>query len=326
MTADSPAPPPQRTVWPRIFKVLRVVLIVAVVGFAVWYFATIWDEVLPAIARMQPMWLVASAIALLGGLAMNTLAWITLLHGLGHQVPFVRSAQIMLVGQLGKYVPGSAWAYLLQMEIGRQYGVARARVLVASLYAAGVGVVASLALGALALPQIAGEHPEWLWLFLLLPIGLVCLHPAVMTFLANVVLRVFKRPPLEDRVRFRTTVGALGWSLGSYVLYGFHLWLLTDGTVPVTEVLLFSAAIGLAFTVSLFAFLLPSGAGVREAILIGMLGLVMSTADAAAISLVSRGMFTAGDLLTAGAAAIAATVLRRRLHRADHATAEYSDV
>ncbi|MDF2916146.1 MAG: putative integral rane protein [Microbacterium sp.] len=324
--ADPNALHDRRRIVSRILRVARYVLILAVVAFAVWYFATMWDEVGPAIAAMAPWRVAASAVTLLVGLVCNTLAWVTLLRGLGHAVPFVRSAQIMLVGQLGKYVPGSAWAYLLQMEIGRQYGVARARVLVTSLYAAGIGVVASLLLGAVALPQIAAEHPWMLWFFTLLPVGLVCLHPAVMTCLANLVLRVFRRPRLERRVSTSTIAGALGWSLASYVLYGLHLWLLADEHVSFANIFLFSAAIGLAFTASLFAFLVPSGVGVREAVLIGLMALVMSTADASAISLVSRGMFTAGDLLTAGLAAGAAAILRRRLHRSDVSGAEYPDV
>ena len=307
-------------------KVLRWLLILAVVAFAGWYFVNIWDEVAPAIQRMNPLWLVGSFVVLLVGLVMNVIAWVTLLHGLGHPVPFVRSAQIMLVGQLGKYVPGSAWAYILQMELGRQYGIARARVLVASLYAAGVGVVASLILGAAALPQLSQAYPQLLWLFLLLPVGLACLHPAVMTFLANLVLKLFRRPPLEKRVRMATTLGALAWSIGSYAMYGLHLWLLTSAETPFSEVLLFAAALGLGFTASLFAFILPSGVGVREAVLIGMTGLILTVGEASAIALVSRAMFTAGDLLTAGVAALAAFLMHRRLHQSDTATSEYSDV
>lgn len=310
----------------RTLVIARWVLIAAVIGFAIWYFVRMWPEVGPVIAEMNG-WLVAlSFVVLLVGLSFNVAAWVTLLQGLGHPVPFVRSAQIMLVGQLGKYVPGSAWAYLLQMELGRQHGIARARVLVASLYAAGIGVVASLILGATALPSLAAASPNLLWLFLLLPIGLAALHPSVMTFFANLVLRVFRRAPLEHRVRFTTTLGALAWSVGSYLLYGIHLWLLVPVGSAITGSLLFAAALGLGFTLSLFAFLLPSGVGVREAVIIGMSGALLNVAEASAVALVSRAMFTLGDLLMAGGAALAAFALHRRLRQADALTSEYSDV
>ncbi|MDF2506649.1 MAG: hypothetical protein K0Q52_508 [Microbacterium sp.] len=305
---------------------IRWLLIIAVVAFAVWYFVRMWDDVQTALLEMEPWRVSLSFAALLVGLALNVLSWTTILRGLGHPVPIVRGAQIMLVGQLGKYIPGSVWAYLAQMELGRQYGVARARVLVTSLYAAGIGVVCSLILGALALPQISMGHPELLWLFALLPVGLVCLHPAVMTWMANLALRVFRRPPLDHRVQLRTIAVAVLWCLASYATYGVHLWLLSGPEVPLTSVLLMAAAIGLGFTAGLLAFVLPSGVGVREAVLIGLFGTVMSVAEASAISLVSRGMFTAGDLLMAGAAALAATVMHRRLHAQDVRTTEYSDL
>lgn len=309
-----------------IVKIARFVLVAAVIVFAVWYFVRMWGPVTSAVAQMDPWRVAGSFLILLVGLLMNALSWTTILNGLGHPMPVARGAQIMLVGQLGKYVPGSVWAYVLQMELGRQHGVARARVLVTSLYAAGIGVVSSLVLGAFALPQIAQGHPELLWLFALLPLGLVCLHPAVMTFFANLALRVFRREPLDHRVRFGSIAAAVGFSLASYVLYGVHLWLLSNGDVPFTEVLLMSAALSLGFTAGLFAFILPSGVGVREAILIGLLTLIMPVGEASAISLISRGMFTAGDLITAGGAAAVATLMRRRLHRSDVLTSEYADV
>jgi uncharacterized membrane protein YbhN (UPF0104 family) len=323
---ESSTPAKESTPLKRVIAVVRWVLILAVVGFAIWYFVRMWGDVQDALLEMQPWRVVGSFLALLVGLAFNVLSWTTLLRGLGHHVPVIRASQIMLVGQLGKYVPGSVWAYLAQMELGRQYGVARARVLVTSLYAAGIGVVCSLIFGAAALPQISAGHPQLLWLFALLPFGLVCLHPTVMTWLANLALKIFRRPPLEHRVQGKTIALAVLWCLLSYGVYGLHLWLLADARVSILNILLMSAAISLGFTAGLFAFVLPSGVGVREAVLIGLLGTVISAGEASAISLVSRGMFTAGDLLMAGAAALAAGVLHRKLHRADVTESEYPDV
>lgn len=311
---------------PRILLVFRYVLLALVIGFALYYFARQWNVIQPALAAMNPWWVLCSFLALLVGMAANVLSWATILNGLGHVVPFARGAQIMLVGQLGKYVPGSVWAYVMQMELGRQYGIARARVLVTSLYAAGIGVVASLLWGALALPSVAASHPELLWLFALLPIGLICLHPRIMTWLADLALKVFRRPPLEHEVRFTTIAKAVGWALLSYALYGVHLWLLSTGDLTAWDLVVLAAALSLGFTLGLFAFILPSGVGVREAVLIGMMSLVMPLGEASAISLVSRGMFTAGDLLTAGAAALIAFFMRRSLHPSDVRTAEYVDV
>ncbi|MGX5682370.1 lysylphosphatidylglycerol synthase domain-containing protein [Schumannella luteola] len=309
----------------RAVTVVRYVLLAVVVGFAIAFFARQWGDIAEVIQAIPAGAVVLSSVALLIGMLANVLSWVTLLNGLGHVVPLPRGAQIMLVGQLGKYVPGSVWAYVMQMELGRQYGVARARVLVTALYAAGIGVVASLLLGVSIVPELAARHAAFGWLYLLLPIGLVCLHPRVMTWLSNLVLKAFRRPALEHRVRFRTILVAVAWSVLSDLLYGVHLQLLASEFAPATPltVVMLGAALSLGFTASLIAFVLPSGVGVREFVVIAVLVSIVPLADASALALVSRAMFTAGDLLLAGIAVVVVLVLRRRLRPRDEATSEY---
>lgn len=312
----------------RAVTIVRYVLLAIVIGFAIAFFARQWGDITEAIVSIPAGSIMLSSVVLLLGMLANVLSWTTVLNGLGHVVPLPRGAQIMLVGQLGKYVPGSVWAYLTQMELGRQYGVARARVLVTALYAAGIGVVASLILGLSIVPELAAQHAAFGWLYLLLPVGLVCLHPAVMTWLSNLVLKLFRRPPLEHRVRASTIAVAVAWALLSYLLYGVHLQLLALGFAPATPltVLQLGAALSLGFTASLIAFVLPSGAGVREFVVIAVLVTMMSLPDASALALVSRAMFTAGDLLLAGVAVVVVLAMRRRLHARDEATSEYGDL
>jgi uncharacterized membrane protein YbhN (UPF0104 family) len=310
----------------HLFTALRYILLVVVIVFAVVFFARQWSQITEVIAHIPVGASVLSFVVMMIGMVANVLSWVTLLNGLGHVVPFPRGAQIMLVGQLGKYVPGSVWAYVMQMELGRQYGIARARVLVTALYAAGIGVVSSLILGASVVPTISADQPALAWLYLLLPIGLVCLHPRVMTWLSNLTLKLFRRPALEHRVGFGTILAAVGWSLLSYVLYGVHLQLLVGDAAPASllTVIMLGGALSLGFTASLIAFVLPSGAGVREAVVIAVLAtLAVPLVDASAMALVSRAMFTAGDLLLAGAAVVVVIVMRRRLRATDTATSEY---
>jgi len=310
----------------HLFTVLRYLALAIVIGFAVSYFAGKWPEITGVIAQIPIGGVIASFVVMLVGMVANVLSWVTILNGLGHVVPLPRGAQVMLVGQLGKYVPGSVWGYVMQMELGRQYGIARARVLVTTLYAAGIGVVASLILGVSVIPSVAAEQPVLAWLYLLLPIGLVCLHPRVMTWLSNLTLKVFRRPPLEHRVRYGTIAVAMGWSLLSYVLYGLHLHLLVGEVLPWSflTILMLGGAISLGFTASLFAPILPSGAGIRELVLIlVMVAVSVPDAYAQAATLLSRAMFTAGDLLLAGVAVILVLVMRRSLRARDTAGNEY---
>lgn len=304
-----------KAIAPKLYLYFRYALLVAVVGFACLYLVNQWGVVSSALTQISWQSLALSFVLVLLGLAAGTMSWVSIVNGLGPRVPVARGAQVMLVGQLGKYVPGSVWAYVMQMELGRQYGILRPRVLVTALYAAGIGVVASLVLGALALPVVIQGHTYLLWLFLLLPFGLVCLHPRVMTWLASKVLQLFRRPPLEHEVTFAVVWRAVVWSLLSYVLYGLHLWVLVNALVDPTlgSLILLTGAMALGFTVGLLAFVFPSGVGVREAVLIGAMTLLLTVPQATAVSLVSRALFTAADLLAAGIAVLFVFILRRRI-------------
>lgn len=306
-----------KAIAPRALTVFRYVLVVVVVGFAVYYLIAQWAAIEEAFSLISWQSFLLSFVLVLLGLACGTMSWVAVLNGLGPRVPTLRAAQVLLVGQLGKYVPGSVWSYVMQMELGRQYGILRPRVLVTALYAAGIGVVSSLMLGALALPVVIQGHSELIWLFLLLPIGLICLHPRVMTFLASMVLKLFRRPPLEHEVTFLVVGKAVGWSLLSYVAYGLHLWILVNSLVDpdLGSLILLTGAVSLGFTVGLIAFIFPSGLGVREAILIGAMTLLLTVPQATAVSLISRAMFTAADILAAGIAILFVLIWRRRLAR-----------
>ncbi len=310
----APAAPGVRA---RLLVVVRWALIALVVAAATWQVVRQWDDVSATLRTVNALSAALSFLAVLLGLAAGAMSWQTLLDDMGPRVGPVRGAQVLLVGQLGKYVPGSVWAYLLQMELGKRYGIARARVFAASLFAAGVGVVASLVLGLAALPVVAEGHPELLWLFALLPVGLVCLHPRIMTALASFLFRLLRKPPLDHTLRVSVVARSFGWAVTSYAFFGAHLWLLANALVDPgpTALLLCIGAIAIGFTAGLFAVFLPSGVGVREAVIVAALATVMGVGQATGMALASRLIFTVGDLLVAGAAGLVAVVVGRRAAR-----------
>lgn len=187
-------------------------LILAVVAAAIWTVRSHWVEVRDTITEMSWREWVPSFLALPVAIGLSTLSWQFLVDELGERVGFSRGAQIFLVGQLGKYLPGSVWAYVLQMELGRRAGLARARVFTATLFSLAVAVVAALLCGVLAIPSLsahdAGLEPLR-WLYVLLPVGLICLHPRILNRLVSVAFRILRRPPLDHPVRLRAVVCSL---------------------------------------------------------------------------------------------------------------------
>ena len=300
-----------------LLRTTRAVLIGLVLVAAVAALGRNWTEVSATLANLEVRTWLPSLLAVPVGIACATMSWQVFVDDLGTPVGPARGGQIFLVGQLGKYVPGSVWAYILQLELGRRAGVARARVFTANVFSLAVAVVAALTVGSLAIPAVTHANPgleRLRWLYVLLPLGIIGLHPRVLSWAAGRGFRVLGRPTQDHRIRKRTVARSLGWALASYVFFGVHVWLLTrEVVVPTFENFgLTIGAMALAMISGLFFFLLPSGAGVRETVLVTALAPLVGIGRAVAYAAISRVFLTIGDLSMAGIAAALATYQRRR--------------
>jgi glycosyltransferase 2 family protein len=109
----------KRLWWPALKALIGLAILVAV-G---WRFAgdlrrpELWQ------GPLHPGWLALSGLLYLSGLAFWAVYWWRLLGHLGPRPPFLRAARAYYVSQLGKYVPGKAWALLLRAGLVRGTGV-----------------------------------------------------------------------------------------------------------------------------------------------------------------------------------------------------------
>ncbi len=120
------------------------------------------------------------------------------------------------------------------------------------------------------------------------------------------LLRLARRPPLEQPLTGRVLGAALAWSLGSWVLYGLQIWVLAVrlGAPAGKAALLAVGGFAFAWCVGFLVVFAPAGAGIREVLLVALLGPMLGVSAATAVALVSRVLMTAGDLITAGVAAL----------------------
>lgn len=288
----------------------RRVLIPVLVVYVGYQLAVRWREVSTTLAALSVPAVALSFAAVLVGMFLTPVMLRAMLSDLGAPVTARDAARIVLIGQLGKYVPGSVFAVLLQMELARSAGVDRTRGFTASLLAVIMGVIASLSTGILALPAFFLGNHEVLWLFCLLPAGLVLLHPKPLTWLVSRVLALLRRPPLPRPISGGAIATSVGVCVGVYVLWGVHLYLLASalGYRGPTTFVLCVGALGLAMSAGIVAFFLPSGLGARELVIVTALTAVLPAGPALALAVVSRLMFTVGDLVSAGVVALLALV------------------
>ncbi|HXL93992.1 MAG TPA: lysylphosphatidylglycerol synthase domain-containing protein [Streptosporangiaceae bacterium] len=263
-----------------------------------------WGRVVPVLSSIGPWSAAGAMLSVLIAMFASMQVWRLLLAGLGSPLSVTSVARVVFVGQLGKYVPGSVWPVLAQMELSSAHGVPRHRSATASMLCPLITISCGLLAALLTLPFVAGSR-SYLWALAAAPVLLACLCPKVLNSGMARLLRLTRRPPLERPLGRRTIAACVAWSVGSWVCYGMQVWLLADrlGAHGDAAVLRAFGGFALAWSAGFLAVFVPAGAGVREVVLVAVLAPVTGAVGAIAVALASRMLTTAGDLLAAAAAA-----------------------
>jgi hypothetical protein len=214
------------------------------------------------------------------------------------------AARIFFVGQLGKYLPGSVWPVLAQMEIATAHKVPRTRTALASVLTMLIALLTGLIIGVVALP-FASSGTQYAWVFGFVPVLVACLYPKILNYGFSRLLKLARRPPMEQPLGARAIGASLGWSFLSWICYGLQIWVLAvrAGAPAGTALPLAIGAFAFSWCAGFLVILAPAGGGVREYVMVAMLAPALG-GHALAVTLVSRGVTIAADVITASTAAI----------------------
>src|SRR3954447_22886914 len=263
-----------------------------------------WHKVSDASHRLSVVAIVESFVFGLIGLGGTAMAWRASLTGFGAHLSVRAAVRVYFVGQLGKYLPGSVWPVVAQMEMSRDLGVARAQAGGASLVTLALAAPSAVLASALTLPFVSARALSHYWpVLLILPVTAAFLHPPVLNSLLNRMLRLARRGELPQPVQRKPLLLALGWFLFSWVAMGLSIWALAGdlgatGSVA-RQVLVCIGGFSLAWAAGFLVIFVPAGAGIREAALVLTLSPVLSAGPATLLALISRVVFTADDLVWA---------------------------
>jgi uncharacterized membrane protein YbhN (UPF0104 family) len=286
---------------------LSLMLLVLALGFGIWFIAARWGRLSPVLGRINP-WAVAGSVAFgAAGTLLGMAGWRAMLADLGAELPLSTATRVFLVGQLGKYLPGSVWSFLAQAEMAKSQRVTRKAALSGSLLGAGVLVASGLMVASVLLPFGSPEavHRYW-WVSLVIPVFVVVLHPRVAGAVIDRALRLVRLQPLDVRPTYAGTLRAAGWYVLGWLFLGLHAWLLAVGlgaaagrSLPVTI-----GGFALAVCIGLLFIPAPAGAGVRDVALVVALSPVLGPTEALAVALCSRVILAVLDFVLAGLAAL----------------------
>jgi glycosyltransferase 2 family protein len=296
-----PAPPRPRGAlgWIRIVLGTALVLVLA---HEVWRVSQ--SELVHGLMGRLDWLRVAAAVALtMAGLCVTAYLWCYILRINGAYLSLRQGLPIFFVSHLGRYLPGQVWALVGKVVLSSQAGV-RAQVgaqCVALEAILGILTASLLALTVLPFYQV-GNVP----LGPLVGIGLVAvplaLHPRVFGALSRWALRVVRRTAPAVVYSYRQILTAAGIHLVAWQIFGVAFHLLLKAIDPASTMPLHAAAgtFAAAWVVGYLSILTPAGIGVREGVLIVLLGVWMPAETATLAAVGSRILATTAELLGAG--------------------------
>src|ERR1700677_336002 len=149
-------------------RMVRYGFVVLVVGYGTYAVGKQWTDIHHAVGRIGLPMSLAALVFVLAALFTSMLSWRALLTGLGSPLPVPVAARIFFVGQLGKYLPGSVWPVLAQMEIATAHKVPRQRSATVAVLAMVVSLASALLVALASLPFLGGGTTAgYRWAFLL---------------------------------------------------------------------------------------------------------------------------------------------------------------
>lgn len=295
---------------------LQLAFLVAVLGFLTYAFRDAWADALPLLRDADPLLLLAALAVLAAYYLLFVVGWQWILAAFGIRVAYRIALQAEMASMLAKYVPGGVWTPLARIVWLRRTGGVQDTSLVLSsiLLEAGLSAVAGVLvfLASLALVE-AVDAPLWP----LLAFGLITatlLHPRVFTALARALFRRFdaEEPP---RLPYRALVGLLAyyaftWLVGGSALYLLLLSLHSDPGLETIPYLGGAAAVGAI--VAVLAVFAPSGLGVREASMYGLMVVVVPAGAALGATVLNRFAITVVEAALLGGGVLASRLSARR--------------
>jgi uncharacterized membrane protein YbhN (UPF0104 family) len=294
----------------RLRRGARLVFLVTAVGLGAAFLVSRWGEVQAGLRVLTVGVLLVSAAAGLLANFFSLVAWRRLLADAGSPLPLWAAARVFYVSQLGKYIPGSVWTLVAQVEMGRELDVPARRSATVSLLALVVATLAGLVVACLTLPFSAPALVgDYAWVFFSAPFLLALLHPRLVAAWSGLVFRLLRRDqePLVLSERGVATAGV--WAVLSWTTYGIHFGVLVAavaGNQP-RAWLLSLGVFALAWVAGFLFVVAPAGAGIREAVLVLGLASVFPAGIALALALVSRVVLVVADM----AAAVVVLIVRR---------------
>ncbi|MEP6910035.1 MAG: lysylphosphatidylglycerol synthase transmembrane domain-containing protein [Actinomycetota bacterium] len=276
--------------------------------FLGWAFRGAWHEARPRLRNADFSDLAFSTAILIVYYLLFTVGWQRMLRSWGLRIPYFLALQAEMASVLAKYVPGTVWIPAARVAALRRVGVRNTPLIVASmLMEAGLSALAGIVVFFVSLTTVGFSSAPVLPLLVLALVVVVGLHPRIFTPGIRKVLRRFGAsdlPPLP----YSTMLGLIVYYSFTWLVGGTALWFLLrslGGDPSFTDITYLGGIAAVSAIVAVLSLITPSGLGVREASMYGLLLAITSDGIAFGVTVLNRLTITIVEAALLLAAALA---------------------
>lgn len=263
-----------------------------------------WSELSSFQWQFRPGFLFASLAVLLIHMFLLAQIWRWTLNYLGLRRPWVETTRIWALSQIARYLPGGVWDVAGRLVMASQAGYSRTIVSVSILLEMVLQTVSAVIvfLVSLLFWQDTTIARLALWAILLIPSGLIVLHPRLLNAILARGARLMKIEFRPLPLRYQDVFGLLVIHLGARVLIGTGFYLFALAVYPwglegwPIAVGIFAAA----WVVGFLVVFVPMGLGVREGVMTFLLGAYLPVVPASVIAIGFRVWIALRDIIFAG--------------------------
>jgi hypothetical protein len=294
----------------RIVVGLQLTALAILLAFLAWAVRDVWPDAAPRLRDADPVALAIALLVLAAYYLVFVIGWMLILASMGIRVPYSVALQAEMLSMLAKYVPGGVWTPAARVVAMRRFGVEETPVLIASiLLEAGLSAIAGVLVFLASLPFVGVpvEAPLGPLLGFAL-IVTVLLHPRIFGWLAVRILRPFGGAADVKPLPYRDALGILcfymvTWPLGGVAL--FFMLRAVGGDPEPASIPFLGGVAAVGAIVAVLAVFAPSGLGVREASMYGLILAIASEGVALGATVLNRFAITVVEavLLLLGAVA-----------------------
>src|SRR5262245_10340258 len=290
----------------KLFIALQITAVVVLLAFLGYALQDAWHEAKPLLRDADLVDLTIAFVLLAVYYLLFVIGWVVILSTLHVDVTYRVALQSEMVSMLAKYIPGGVWTPAARVVALRRHGITATPTVLASIaLEAGLSAVAGVLVFFASLPLVEdADAPIWPLLAFALILA-VLLHPRVFKPLARKLLKPFGASELPP-IPYRILLGLVACYAGTWVFGGvaiLYMLRAVGGDVPFGDVPYLGGVGAIGAIVAVVSVIAPSGLGVREASMYGLLLAVTTGGVALAATVVNRVAITvveAGLLLGGG--------------------------